>query len=61
MLDGPLDALTWIANELSALGITLRRGQVVTTGIVCEPIPLSPGTRVHADFGPLGTVGMTAE
>lgn len=61
VLDGPLDALTWIANELSPLGIALRGGQVVTTGIVCEPIPLSPGTRVHADFGPLGTVGMTAE
>src|SRR5205085_1394022 len=32
VLGNPLDALVWIVNELSSLGITLRSDQVVTTG-----------------------------
>ena len=45
-------------GELSTHGITLHAGQVVTTGVLSAPIPLVPGTRVHADFGSLGTVSL---
>jgi 2-keto-4-pentenoate hydratase len=56
VLGGPHLALTWIANELSALGITLCGGQVVTTGTCMAPLEIAPGDRVLIDFGALGSV-----
>lgn len=38
----PLIALTRLANELSGLGIALRRGQVVTTGTCMIPVEVRP-------------------
>jgi len=58
VLDGPLVALTWLANELSSLGITLRAGKVVTTGTCLEPVPVGPGSQVIAEFGVLGSVSL---
>ena len=54
VLGDPLVALTWLANELSSLGITLNRGEVVTTGTCVTPLPIAPGDEVVADFGSLG-------
>ncbi len=59
VLDGPLIALTWIVNELSSLNISLRAGQVITTGTCLEPLPVRAGTEVIANFGVLGTVSLT--
>jgi len=56
VLGDPLLALTWLANELSGLGLTLKKGEVVTTGTCVPPIPIAPGDTVVADFGALGTV-----
>ena len=56
MLGGPALALAWLANELSGLGITLRAGEVVTTGVVTTPLPVAPGEVVRADFGGLGRI-----
>ena len=55
VLGDPRDALAWLVNELSALGVTLRAGQVVTTGTCLMPLPIEPGDRV-VDFGVLGDV-----
>lgn len=54
VLGDPLAALTWLANELSGLGITLRAGEVVTTGTCVTPLPIAAGDEVKADFGVLG-------
>jgi 2-keto-4-pentenoate hydratase len=56
VLGDPRVALTWLVNELSGLGITLRSGQVVTTGTCLPPLPIVPGDTMIADFGILGTV-----
>lgn len=56
VLGGPQLALTWIANELSAIGIGLRAGHVVTTGTCMVPLEIVPGDRVFADYGMLGSV-----
>jgi 2-keto-4-pentenoate hydratase len=56
VLGDPRDALAWLVNELSSLGITLRRGESVTTGTCLVPLPIGPGDRVEADFGVLGRV-----
>lgn len=58
VLGDPRIALTWLANELSGLGLTLRAGQVVTTGTCMAPLEILPGDRVFADFGPLGTISV---
>jgi 2-keto-4-pentenoate hydratase len=55
VLGDPRLALTWLVNELSGLGITLRAGQVVTTGTCAAPLPMGPGDTVTADFGAFGT------
>lgn len=54
VLGGPLIALTWLANELSRIGVTLKSGQVVTTGTCVAPPAIGPHDRVTADFGALG-------
>lgn len=59
VLGNPIDALVWLANELSSLGITLHADQVVTTGACTPPLEVLPGDQVVADFGQLGTVSVT--
>jgi 2-keto-4-pentenoate hydratase len=59
VLDDPRLALSWLANELSGLGITLAKGQVVTTGTCMVPLEILPGDHVAADFGVLGHVELS--
>jgi 2-keto-4-pentenoate hydratase len=54
VLGDPRVALAWLANELSGLGITLKAGQVVTTGTCLVPLPIQPGDVITMDFGVLG-------
>lgn len=56
VLSGPDLALAWLANELSALGIVLRAGHVVTTGTCMVPVEVVPGDHLRVDFGPIGRV-----
>jgi 2-keto-4-pentenoate hydratase len=59
VLGDPRTALTWLVNQLSSLGITLEKGQVVTTGTCMVPLELECGDTAIADYGPLGRVHMT--
>jgi 2-keto-4-pentenoate hydratase len=61
VLGDPRVALTWLANELRGLGITLRAGEVVTTGTCHPPLPIVSGDRMEADFGALGKVSVGFE
>ncbi len=56
VLGDPRLALTWIVNELSVVGETLRAGHVVTTGTCLVPVEIAPGDNVIADFGLFGRV-----
>ena len=58
VLGDPRVALAWCVNELRALGITLRAGEVVTTGTCCTPLPIQAGDLFAADFGALGKVSV---
>ena len=55
-LGHPLEALTWLANTLSAAGVALLRDQIVTTGTVTGFNLAKAGNTALADFGPLGQV-----
>ena len=54
VLGDPRIALTWLANELSAHGVTLGAGLVVTTGTCVPPMTVAPGETFVADLGAVG-------
>lgn len=56
VLGSPRIAMTWIANELSALGIGLKAGEFVTTGTCLVPMAIEAGDHVTGDFGVLGSI-----
>jgi 2-keto-4-pentenoate hydratase len=58
VLGDPRIALAWLANELGQLGVTLRAGQIVTTGTCHPPLPIQAGDFFAADFGALGKVSV---
>ena len=60
VLGDPLLALTWIANELSGIGVTLKKDQLVTTGTCFKPFAVKPGDAVEIDFGVIGRVAVVA-
>jgi 2-keto-4-pentenoate hydratase len=61
VLGDPRIALTWLANELRQLGVTLRAGGVVTTGTCHPPLPIQSGDVCAVDFGVLGSVSVRFE
>jgi 2-keto-4-pentenoate hydratase len=61
VLGDPRVALAWLANELRELGITLRAGEVVTTGTCHPPLSIDAGDHFAADFGALGKVSVKFE
>ncbi len=56
VLGHPADAVSWLANELAVDGPGLQAGDIITTGSLTEPIPVTAGETVVARFGSLGTV-----
>jgi 2-keto-4-pentenoate hydratase len=54
VLGDPRIALTWLANELSAIATPIKAGQVVSTGTCAAPMSVSAGDLVVADMGILG-------
>lgn len=58
VLGDPRVALAWLANELSGIGVTLKAGQVVTTGTCLVPLEVEPGDRVDADLGVIGDLSI---
>jgi 2-keto-4-pentenoate hydratase len=58
VLGDPRVALTWLANELRQLGVTLKAGRIVTTGTCHPPLPIQSGDLCAVDFGALGKVSV---
>jgi 2-keto-4-pentenoate hydratase len=58
VLGDPRVALTWLANELRQLGVSLKAGEVVTTGTCHAPLPIQSGDMFAADFGIFGKVSV---
>ena len=56
VLEHPLEALAWLANDLASRDQYLRRGQIVMTGSMVRTVWLERGDTVRMDFTGLGTV-----
>lgn len=56
VMGSPLEAVSWLVVERTRRGHLLPGGSVILTGGMTAPFILSPGTRIEADFGPLGRV-----
>lgn len=59
VLGDPRIALAWLVNEVSALGIGVKSGELATCGTCMVPLEVAPGDQVTADFGVLGTVSVS--
>ena len=58
VLEHPLNALAWLANELPKFGLQLSAGDYVTTGLTTKVFAATAGDQITADFGSLGSVDL---
>lgn len=56
ILGHPLEAVVWLARQLSRQDKRLNAGDVVATGSCMPILQVLPGQRLSVDFGPIGTV-----
>jgi len=56
VLGDPRDALTWLVNEVTGLGVAISAGELVTTGTCMVPLEVQPGDEVVADYGQFGEI-----
>jgi 2-oxo-hept-3-ene-1,7-dioate hydratase/2-keto-4-pentenoate hydratase len=60
VLGNPVTAVAWLANRLSAFGVTFAPGDVILTGSFVAGIAVAPGDDVHCAFDQgLGSVQVT--
>ncbi len=56
LLGDPRIALTWLANQLSALGIGLKAGDWASCGTCMVPLQVQAGDGVVAEYGVFGRI-----
>lgn len=54
----PLNSLLWLVNDLASRGEGLVAGDWVSTGTCAGVVPIAPGQKAVADFGPFGRVSL---
>jgi 2-oxo-hept-3-ene-1,7-dioate hydratase len=57
----PLAFLAGKLADLQGLGGHLKEGDIVITGAPVRSVEVKAGSKLHADFGPLGTIDLTFE
>jgi 2-oxo-hept-3-ene-1,7-dioate hydratase len=55
----PAAGIAWLVNKLHDVGTRLRRGQIVLAGSFTRPVDIAQGDVIHADYGPLGAIGVS--
>ena len=55
----PAAGIAWLVNKLHAVGAGLKKGQIVLGGSFTRPVDIAAGDVIHADYGPLGAIGVS--
>jgi 2-oxo-hept-3-ene-1,7-dioate hydratase len=55
----PAAGIAWLVNKLHAVGSGLKKGQIVLGGSFTRPVDIAAGDVIHADYGPLGAIGVS--
>jgi 2-oxo-hept-3-ene-1,7-dioate hydratase len=48
-----------LINKLAAVDAYLEPGRIVLAGSFTHPVSVAPGNVIHADYGPLGAIGVS--
>lgn len=56
VLNDPVESVVWLARRMAGYGQTIEAGQVILSGSFIRPVECPAGSRIHADFGPFGSV-----
>jgi len=55
----PAAGLAWLVNKLAPMGDGLKKGDIVLAGAFTRPVDVGAGDVIHADYGPLGAIGIS--
>lgn len=58
VLGNPLNAVVWLANEVSTYDISIKPGMFVLSGALSKAVTFEAGDEFEADFGILGKVSV---
>ena len=58
VLNDPVEGIVWLARRMEQFGQGIEAGQVILSGSFIRPVECPPGSRIHADFGGFGSVGL---
>lgn len=61
VLGHPAKGISWVCKRFAPHGVGLEPGQVILAGSFVRPVPVKAGDTIHADFGPLGGIGLHFE
>lgn len=59
VLNDPVESIVWLARRMAEYGQRIEPGQVILSGSFIRPVECPPGTAIHADFGPFGSVDIS--
>ena len=55
----PAAGIAWLVNKLHAVGGGLNKGQIVLAGSFTRPVDIAQGDVIQADYGPVGSIGVS--
>ena len=55
----PAAGIAWLVNKLAPLGGGLKKGDIVLGGSFTRPVDIASGDVIFADYGPLGSIGVS--
>lgn len=55
----PAAGIAWLVNKLAPLGDGLKKGDIVLGGSFTRPVDIAGGDVIFADYGPLGSIGIS--
>ncbi|MEM1274045.1 MAG: 2-oxo-hept-4-ene-1,7-dioate hydratase [Pseudomonadota bacterium] len=56
VLNDPVESVVWLAHRMAQYGQSIEPGQIILSGSFIRPVECPPGSKIHADFGPFGSV-----